>query len=133
MVTRSTVLSVDLWESPVLTGSRPPPSDGFTFTSIDAHRAVIFGGILHNRSYVNDIYIIDFQKMVSITDLATNLFSTTTCNVVLPKYFIRHIQCMYFVLRSVKSLRRRMENLGQVGEWNMQPVALDLVNVHTFF
>ena len=60
------MLSIDLWKSPVLTGSRPPPSDGFTFTSIDAHRAVIFGGILHDRHYINDVYIINFQKMVII-------------------------------------------------------------------
>ena len=51
--------------SPTLTGDRPPPSDGFTFTSIDGHRAVLFGGILHDRRYINHVYVIDFRKMVN--------------------------------------------------------------------
>jgi hypothetical protein len=54
-----------LWLSPILTGERPPPSDGFTFTSIDDHRAVLFGGILHDRRYINYVYVIDFRKMVN--------------------------------------------------------------------
>ena len=54
-----------LWLSPTLTGERPPPSDGFTFTSIDDHCAVLFGGILHDRRYINHVYVIDFRKMVN--------------------------------------------------------------------
>ena len=61
----SRVCFVGLWLSPTLTGDRPPPSDGFTFTSIDSHRAVLFGGILHDRRYINDVYVIDFRKMVN--------------------------------------------------------------------
>lgn len=64
MITYSGAFYVGLWGSPILSGSRPPPSDGFTLTSIDAHRAVLFGGILHDRQYINDVYIINFQKMV---------------------------------------------------------------------
>lgn len=62
----SCVCFVDLWLSPTLSGDRPPPSDGFTFTSIDNHRAVLFGGILHDRRYINDVYVIDFRKMVKL-------------------------------------------------------------------
>ena len=77
------VLSIDLWKSPVLTGSRPPPSDGFTFTSIDAYRAIIFGGILHDRRYINDVYIINFLKMVIIilsVVLCSRILLLDSCN-----------------------------------------------------
>ena len=52
------------WSSPPMTGPRPPPCSGFSFTTVDNNRAVVFGGYQPGRGYVNDVYILDFSDMV---------------------------------------------------------------------
>ncbi|XP_064393619.1 uncharacterized protein LOC135341072 isoform X2 [Halichondria panicea] len=51
-----------VWSSPELRGERPPPCDDFTFTMMDQHRAVFFGGFQSDRR-VNDVYLFDFRTM----------------------------------------------------------------------
>ena len=57
-------LSAGVWFSPVVKGTRPPPCAGFTLTSVDNHRAVLFGGRHPERGRINDLYLIDFDTMV---------------------------------------------------------------------
>jgi len=53
----------DKWSSPPTTGPRPPPSTQFSFTAINNHQAVLFGGRQpHGR--VNDCYLMNFESMV---------------------------------------------------------------------
>ena len=58
------VHSTGAWISPAVKGTRPPPCNGFTLTSIDSHRAVLFGGTQPGRGQVSDLYLIDFNTMV---------------------------------------------------------------------
>ena len=55
-----------MWSSPPTTGSRPPPCAGFSFTAIDSHRGVLFGGYSPGRGRINDIHIINMQTMVCL-------------------------------------------------------------------
>ena len=53
---------------PMISGTTPPPNSYFTFTAIDDHRALIFGGhVTLGRSDIrtDSLYLIDFNKMVS--------------------------------------------------------------------
>ena len=53
------------WSSPSFSGTRPPPSYRFSLTSVDNHRALLYGGWdSERRSTVSDLYLIDFQTMV---------------------------------------------------------------------
>ena len=57
--------SAGKWSSPTTTGPRPPPSTHFTFTAVNQHKAVYFGGFQPGRrGRVNDTYVIDFEEMV---------------------------------------------------------------------
>ena len=51
------------WSSPTISGTRPPPCNAFSFTQIDDHRAVLFGGRQH-EGRTNDVYIFDMTRMV---------------------------------------------------------------------
>ena len=55
------------WLDQPSTGIEPPFVSAFTFTKIDATRAVVFGGHEHcnNRNY-NDVYILDLRTWVCI-------------------------------------------------------------------
>ena len=57
-------LSPGVWLSPELKGERPPCAN-FTFTMVDQHRAVLFGGSQPERNGVNDVYLFNFRDMVS--------------------------------------------------------------------
>ncbi|XP_064393440.1 uncharacterized protein LOC135340941 isoform X2 [Halichondria panicea] len=52
-----------VWSSPELRGERPPPCSIFTFTMVDQHRAVLFGGSQSGRGRLNDVYLFDFRTM----------------------------------------------------------------------
>ena len=56
--------SAGKWSSPTTTGPRPPPSSDFTFTAVNHHKAVYFGGHQPGHGYVDDVYIINFEAMV---------------------------------------------------------------------
>ena len=56
--------SVGKWSSPTTTGPRPPPSSAFSFTAVNHHKAVYFGGYKAGRGDVDDVYIINFEAMV---------------------------------------------------------------------
>ena len=57
------------WSSPPTTGTRPPPSYFFSFTAINNHQAVFFGGNQPQHQdftdyKVNDCFLMDFESMV---------------------------------------------------------------------
>ncbi|XP_064393168.1 uncharacterized protein LOC135340740 isoform X2 [Halichondria panicea] len=53
-----------VWSSPELRGERPPPCSHFTFTMVDQHRAVLFGGIQSGRrGRLNEVYLFNFNTM----------------------------------------------------------------------
>ncbi len=54
-----------VWSSPGVSGTRPPPLAGFSFTVLDDHRAILFGGVNHREEAVNDAFILDVRRMVS--------------------------------------------------------------------
>ena len=61
----STLLyNAGIWSSPPTTGEKPPPCSAFSFTAVDDHRAVFFGGFQGGHRKVNDVYILDLQTMV---------------------------------------------------------------------
>ena len=58
------LLSAGKWSSPTTTGPRPPPCYFFSFTSINDHQAVLFGGNQPRNRVVNECYLMDFESMV---------------------------------------------------------------------
>jgi hypothetical protein len=74
-----------------------PHSSYFSFTAIDDHRALIFGGNICGRRYDN-LYLIDFNTMVSVTCLLVKLKISTTENY--PPYNVVHaiIVCVCIIL-----------------------------------
>ena len=62
------------WSFPPTTGPRPPPCSFFSFTAINDHQAVLFGGnqlrppgvfgVRSQGSRVNDCFLMDFESMV---------------------------------------------------------------------
>ena len=61
----SYVMLLGKWSSPQTTGKRPPPCSNCSFTMVDDHRAVLFGGVQCGRSRTNDVYILHLRNMVS--------------------------------------------------------------------
>ena len=55
-----------VWSSPNLIGERPPPSAYFSFTKVDQDRAVLLGGQRPGAVRVNELFLFDFKKMVSL-------------------------------------------------------------------
>ena len=56
----------EAWSSPAATGTRPPPCAHFSFTKINDHCAVMFGGSTQSEeSATNDVYMLDLASMVS--------------------------------------------------------------------
>ena len=53
----------EVWAAQPTTGEKPPPLDDHTFTKIDNHRAVVFGGYT-GSSRVNDTYVLDMETWV---------------------------------------------------------------------
>ena len=47
-----------------VTGSRPPPCDAFTFTSVEPNRAVLFGGFQPKRGRVDNMYLFNIDTKV---------------------------------------------------------------------
>ena len=56
--------STGKWSSPPTTGTRPPPCSDFSFTTINDHQAVLFGGVQRGYQRVNDFYLMNFESMV---------------------------------------------------------------------
>ena len=55
--------SLGLWSVQTTTGDKPSPRGAYTFTKIDHHRAVVFGGYT-GTSVLNDVYVLDMEKWV---------------------------------------------------------------------
>ena len=55
-----------VWSSNVFKGPRPPPCADFALISIDQWRAVLYGGRRGSDHDSRDLYIIDFDALVSI-------------------------------------------------------------------
>ena len=56
------------WSSPNVSGTRPPPCAAFSFTMIDGHHAVLFGGYQTGIGKSNDAFILDLTTMVRCMD-----------------------------------------------------------------
>eukprot|EP00731_Ephydatia_muelleri_P031884 Em0023g391a len=54
-------LKNSVWISPMTTGPRPPPCAAFSFTKVDCHRVLLFGGRQVNAR-VNEIHILDMDN-----------------------------------------------------------------------
>ena len=52
-----------MWYSQPTVGNKPPPMSGHTFTKIDHHRAVVFGGWT-GGDRINDAYVLDMDTWV---------------------------------------------------------------------
>ena len=59
-------MAAGVLSSPALTGTRPSPRDSFTLTAINNHQAIGFGGFNGEQGRLNDCFVIDFLKMVSL-------------------------------------------------------------------
>ncbi len=57
----------EIWSSPEISGTSPPPCSSFTLTMIDEKRALLFGGYVPGRGKNNDIYLLDLKSMVGIS------------------------------------------------------------------
>lgn len=57
------MLPPDTWSDQPATGEKPPPVSSHTFTKIDHHRAVVFGGFT-GRSELDDTYVLDMETWV---------------------------------------------------------------------
>ena len=51
------------WSSPAVTGTKPPPLSGFSFTKVDSRRAVVYGGRTGAETYA-DAYVLELDKWV---------------------------------------------------------------------
>ena len=51
------------WSSPAVTGTKPPPLAGFSFTKVDSRRAVVYGGGAGLETY-RDAYVLELDKWV---------------------------------------------------------------------
>ena len=70
---------VGKWTIPHLVGQRPPPCGGVTFTMIDPHRALLFGG-RQETGRVSSVYIFDFRDLVRRSVTCTWNFINYTDN-----------------------------------------------------
>ena len=59
------IFPIDTWSDQPATGDKPPPVSSHTFTKLDHHRAVVFGGFT-GKSELNDVYILDMETWVCI-------------------------------------------------------------------
>ena len=57
---------VGTWSTPTTTGDCPPPCVDFSFTRVDEHRAVVFGGYQPEAGTVADTYILNMETWVNI-------------------------------------------------------------------
>ncbi|XP_019860529.1 PREDICTED: kelch domain-containing protein 4-like [Amphimedon queenslandica] len=48
------------WTSPTVIGDRPPPTNGFSLTSITNTTTILFGGYFGDGRYSNDVYVFEF-------------------------------------------------------------------------
>ena len=53
------------WSSPEISGTPPPPSQGYSFTRVDHYRAVQFGGNQLGKLVPNHVYLLDMESWVS--------------------------------------------------------------------
>ena len=60
----ATVSFPGVWISPETSGTRPPACAAFSFTQVDCHRAVLFGG-RQRAERVNQVHILDMENWVS--------------------------------------------------------------------
>ena len=61
------VVSSDSWSNPTVTGSQPPPCQGFTFTLVDSERVVLYGGYQPTSGHrANDYFILNLNTKVSL-------------------------------------------------------------------
>ena len=65
---------VESWSSQATNGEVPPPMDGHTFTKINNHSAVVFGGYSESRNS-NDAYLLDMQNWVCSHNKCTHIIA----------------------------------------------------------
>ena len=59
----SVTVPAEVWDIQKTSGESPPPLFNHTFTRIDHHRAVVFGGCA-GSSWENDTYVLDMKTWV---------------------------------------------------------------------
>ena len=52
------------WSSPAVTGTTPPPLEGFSFTKVDHRRAVVYGGTTRGIQALGDAYVLELDTWV---------------------------------------------------------------------
>ena len=78
--------SAGSWSSPPTTGPRPPPCSAFSFTAINDHQAVFFGGNQSEKNQpgfhkLNDCYLMDFESMVCPESITLQQHCRNECTV----------------------------------------------------
>ncbi len=54
-----------------MSGECPPPCVDFSFTRVDQHRAIAFGGFQPEMGTTSDAYMLDMETWVRILDLCS--------------------------------------------------------------
>ena len=59
------------WSSPAVTGTTPPPLEGFSFTKVDHRRAVVYGGTTRGIQALGDAYVLQLDTWVCASLMVT--------------------------------------------------------------
>ena len=78
------------WSLPAVTGTTPPPLEGFSFTKVDHRRAVVYGGTTRGIQALGDAYVLQLDTWVCVSPRVYNRKS-----VQLPYgFYTRHLDRM---------------------------------------
>ena len=102
------LLPIGVWSSPPVTGTRPPPCAYASLTTVDDHRAVLFGSQGQGREYVNDVYRLDLLAemvscgmwVVSLKFPKVDIFLPQKCITIVMSMHCSHDQLLKFPLES---------------------------------
>ena len=59
------------WSLPAVTGTTPPPLEGFSFTKVDHRRAVVYGGTTRGIQALGDAYVLQLDTWVCVSLMVT--------------------------------------------------------------
>ena len=54
-----------------MTGTTPPPLEGFSFTKVDRRRAVVYGGTTRGIQALGDAYVLELDMWVCALIMVT--------------------------------------------------------------
>ena len=55
-----------MWSPVATTGSKPPPIAEFSFLKVNDSTDIMFGGSTRHKSESDELYTLDFKKMVCL-------------------------------------------------------------------